>query len=116
MRPELPFDDALCRKLPLPLAQHYRRAHNAKSAQERYHAGYYLWEASLKLLAATAVVSYFHAGGTPTGRLAEALQNFARPSVWCSWAVGSVTLLFVLLIRRLRRLTQIKDRHVLNLR
>jgi hypothetical protein len=37
-------------------------------------------------------------------------------TVWCAWAVGSVSLLSLVLIRRLRRITQIKDRQVLNLR
>jgi hypothetical protein len=36
------FDDDLTRSLPLPLAQLYRRAHNAKTPLERSLAGYYL--------------------------------------------------------------------------
>ena len=44
------FDDDLARRLPLPLAQLYRRAHNAKTPLDRHHAAYCLWEAALKLL------------------------------------------------------------------
>ena len=42
MRPELPSDESLMQRLPLPLAQLYRRAHNAKTGQERCFAAYYL--------------------------------------------------------------------------
>ena len=42
MRIDLSFDDELGRRLPLPLAQLYRRAHNAKSPEERHHVAYYL--------------------------------------------------------------------------
>jgi serine/threonine protein kinase/dipeptidyl aminopeptidase/acylaminoacyl peptidase len=80
-------DDALLRRLPLPLAQLYRRAHNAKSVQERHHAGYYLWEAALKLLGCTAVVTYLHGARSPDARLADILQNLARPSVGHWWAI-----------------------------
>src|SRR5580658_1363856 len=102
-----PCNEDLMRQLPLPLAQLYRRAHNAKSAQERHHAGYYLWEASLKLLAATAVVSYLQAGVTPTGRLAEALQNLARPSVGHWWEI--VRLLLVELADADADFTRLRD-------
>ena len=53
MNRQLPFDETLVQRLPLPLAQLYRRAHNAKSPLERHHAAYYLWEAALKLLGST---------------------------------------------------------------
>ncbi|MGH7174323.1 MAG: hypothetical protein ACRELG_28995 [Gemmataceae bacterium] len=75
------LDEQRVQRLPLPLAQLYRRAHNAKSAQERHHAAYFLWEAALKLLGCAAVVSFLHAGRTPDARLAEVLQKLARPSV-----------------------------------
>ena len=51
-------DEELIRRLPLPLAQLYRRAHNAKTPLERHLTAFYLWEASLKLLASVAVVEY----------------------------------------------------------
>jgi serine/threonine protein kinase len=84
---EPPLDDRLLARLPLPLAQLYRRAHNAKSAQERHHAAYYLWEAALKLLGSAAVVSFLRTGRTPDTHLAELLQNLARPSVGHWWAI-----------------------------
>ena len=55
---ETTFDDEVARRLPLPLAQLYRRAHNAKTDLERHNAAYYLWEAALKLLGAAAIVAY----------------------------------------------------------
>jgi hypothetical protein len=37
-----PPDESLVRRLPLPLAQLYRRAHNAKTPLECHHLAYYL--------------------------------------------------------------------------
>ncbi len=87
MRNELPFEEALAQRLPLPLAQLYRRAHNAKTARDRHDTAYYLWEAALKLLGSAAVVSFLHAGRTPDAHLAEMLQNLARPAVGHWWAL-----------------------------
>jgi serine/threonine-protein kinase len=84
MSPHLTCNEDLLRQLPLPLAQLYRRTHNAKTPQERHHAAYYLWEASLKLLGAVAVVEYAEAGDHDPD-LAERLQNLARPSVGHWW-------------------------------
>ena len=50
-------DEDLVRRLPLPLARLYRRAHNAKSHFDRHQAAYFLWEASVRLLASTAVIA-----------------------------------------------------------
>jgi serine/threonine protein kinase len=47
-------DDDLVRRLPLPLAQLYRRARNAKTAREQHLAAFYLWEAAVKLLGCAA--------------------------------------------------------------
>jgi WD40 repeat protein/serine/threonine protein kinase len=80
MRRDLPFAEALARRLPLPLSQLYRRAHNAKNPLDRCLAAYYLWEAGLKLLASTAVVVYAERG-EPDAALAECLQNLARPAL-----------------------------------
>ncbi len=77
-------NEELMRRLPLPLAQLYRRAHNAKTPEERHHAAYYLWEAALKLLGAVAVVEYAQAGDQDP-ELAERLQNLARPCVGHWW-------------------------------
>jgi hypothetical protein len=74
------FDAGLAQRLPLPLAQLYRRAHNAKTAAERHLTAFALWEAALKLLATGLVVEYApHGQHDP--KLAEALQRLARPSL-----------------------------------
>src|SRR5215475_3182667 len=77
-------DEDLIRRLPLPLAQLYRRAHNAKTSQERHHAAYYLWEAALKLLGSVAIVEYAELGDQDA-ELAGRLQNLARPSLGHWW-------------------------------
>jgi hypothetical protein len=81
---ETAFDDELARTLPLPLAQLYRRAHNAKGPRDRHDTAYCLWEAALKLLGATAVVAYAECGA-PAPELAERLQNLARPALGHWW-------------------------------
>jgi hypothetical protein len=77
-------DEALLQRLPLPLAQLYRRAHNAKTALERHQAAFYVWEAGLKLLGAAAIVAYAERGA-PEPELAECLQNLARPALGHWW-------------------------------
>ena len=77
MPPEPPLDEALPQRLPLPLAQLYRRAHNAKTALDRHLTAFYLWEASLKLLGCTAVVAYA-ARPEHDPKIAEKLQSLAR--------------------------------------
>ena len=52
--PKSPPDEALAQRLSLPLAQLYRRAHNAKTARDRHLTAFYLWHAALKLLASAA--------------------------------------------------------------
>ena len=84
IQPFVPDED-LVRKLPLPLAQLYRRAHDAKTPLDRHLAAFYLWEASLKLLASVAIVTYAEAG-EPAPELAERLQNLARPALGHWWA------------------------------
>src|SRR5262249_3952587 len=80
----LALDEVLLQRLPLPLAQLYRRAHNAKTPLERHQAAYYLWEAALKLLGCVAVVAYAERPPhDPT--LTERLQNLARPSLGHWW-------------------------------
>src|SRR5579863_2520978 len=78
------LDEDLVRRLPLPLAQLYRRAHNAKSAVDRHNAAYYLWEAALKLLGSVAVVEYAELGDVDP-QLVEMLENLARPAVGHWW-------------------------------
>jgi serine/threonine protein kinase len=77
-------DEPFPSRLPLPLAQLYRRAHNAKSAVERYIAAYYLWEAALKLLGAVAVVEYAERGPA-TPDIAVRLKHLARPALGHWW-------------------------------
>jgi WD40 repeat protein/serine/threonine protein kinase len=79
----LAANEDLLRRLPLPLAQLYRRAHNAKTPLERHLTAYYLWEAALKLLASGVVVEY--AGRGRPDPQAEALQKLARPSLGHWW-------------------------------
>src|SRR5262249_31579169 len=79
-----PCNEDLIRRLPLPLAQLYRRAHNAKTPAERHHAAYYLGEASLKLLGAVPVVEYAELDDQDP-ELADRLQNLARPSLGHWW-------------------------------
>ena len=84
MARDIVCDESLVQHLPLPLAQLYRRAHNAKNPLDRHLTAYYLWEASLKLLASAAVIEYAERG-RPEPELAECLQNLARPSVGHWW-------------------------------
>jgi serine/threonine protein kinase len=84
MSPGLPFEETFGSSLPLPLAQLYRRAHNAKSALERHQTAFYLWEASLKLLGAVCVVAYVRLDVAEAG-LEECLQNLARPALGHWW-------------------------------
>src|SRR5437868_1750884 len=77
-------DEDLIRRLPLPLAQLYRRAHNAKTPLEQHLTAFYLWEASLKLLGALAVITYAERGETSPDTV-ERLQNLSRPSLGHWW-------------------------------
>jgi hypothetical protein len=84
MPAELLFDDDLVHRLPLPLAQLYRRAHNAKSVLERHQTAFYLWEAALKLLGSVCVVQYA-AREERQPQLDECLHNLARPALGHWW-------------------------------
>jgi hypothetical protein len=84
MRLDLAIDEALIQRLPLPLAQLYRRAHNAKTPLERHLTAYHLWEAALKLLASVAIVEYAERPD-PDPQLAECLTSLARPSLGHWW-------------------------------
>src|SRR3954465_8409899 len=77
-------NEELARRLPLPLAQLYRRAHNAKTPLERHHAAFYLWEAALKLLGSVAVVAYADLPRHDDA-LAQRLENLARPALGHWW-------------------------------
>ena len=84
MRFDAPFDEPLARRLPLPLAQLYRQAHNAKNERDHCLTAYYLWEAGLKLLASVAVALYAERN-EPEDAAAQCLQNLARPSLGHWW-------------------------------
>src|ERR1700733_4844819 len=77
-------DEDLMRRLPLPLAQLYRRAHNATTPLEQHLTAYYLWEASLKLLGSVAVVEYASLRDHDA-ELLERLKSLARPAVGHWW-------------------------------
>src|SRR5262245_34191098 len=80
----LSLDEDLLRRLPLPLAQMARRAHNAKTPLERNHAAYYLWEATLKLLVTLVVIGYAN-HKSPHPQAVRTLQALARPTVGHWW-------------------------------
>ncbi len=84
MRPELPFDESLVQRLPLPLAQLYRRAHNAKTPLDCHLTAFYLWEASLKLMGCAAIITYADQPAHDPA-IAEKLQSLARPSLGHWW-------------------------------
>src|SRR5262245_35956445 len=84
MNPAPVVDSDLIARLPLPLAQLYRRAANAKTSLERLLAGLSLWEASLKLLGSSALAVYA-ARPSHDPALVEALQNLARPALGHWW-------------------------------
>lgn len=71
-------------QLPLPLAQLYNRAHNAKDPRSRHDNAYYLFEALVKLMAAPLVAGYLHEvrhGGKRVDVLDWRLQQLALPSL-----------------------------------
>jgi serine/threonine protein kinase/HEAT repeat protein len=84
MEPVIALDEDLVRRLPLPLAQLYRHALNAKSALDRHQGAYFLWEAALKLLGSAAVARYSDRKEHDP-QLAERLRNLARPSLGHWW-------------------------------
>ena len=71
-------------RLPLPLAQLYSRAYNAKDARGRHDNTFYLFEALIKLAAAPAVAAYLHEveqGGPRVAALDRLLAHLALPSL-----------------------------------
>jgi hypothetical protein len=84
MRFDAALDETLLQRLPLPLAQIYRRAHNAKTPLERHLTAFSLWEASLKLLASVAIVEYAQRCEADA-HLTERLQNLTRPQLGHWW-------------------------------
>ncbi|HZY86994.1 MAG TPA: serine/threonine-protein kinase, partial [Gemmataceae bacterium] len=71
-------------RLPLPLAQLYSRAHNAKDARGRHDNTFYLFEAFVKLAAAPAVACYLREvelGSPRVEPLDRLLAHLALPSL-----------------------------------
>jgi hypothetical protein len=71
-------------RLPLPLAQLYSRAFNAKDPRSRHDNAFYLFEATIKLAAAPAVACYIQdirSGGTRVPELDRLLLQLALPSL-----------------------------------
>src|SRR5262245_59503982 len=71
-------------QLPLPLAQLYNRAHNAKDPRNRHDNAYYLFEALVKLIATPLVSAYLHEirrGGKRVDVIDWRLQQLALPSL-----------------------------------
>ncbi len=83
------FDDALAQRLPLPLAQLYRRAHNAKTPLDRHLNAFYLWEAALKLMASGAVAVYGAAGERDDGIEEQLRVSFPKPALGHWWALAT---------------------------
>lgn len=81
------FDEALAQRLPLPLAQLYRRAHNAKTPLERHLNAFYLWEAAIKLLGTTAVALYATSGTRDAHVEGQLRSSFARPALGHWWGI-----------------------------
>src|SRR5436309_4779215 len=78
-------------RLPLPLAQLYSRAYNAKDPRSRHDNTFYLFEALIKLAAAPAVACYLQEvqGGAPrVPALDRLLAQLALPSLgqWVAMA------------------------------
>src|SRR5438874_11684999 len=71
-------------RLPLPLAQLYSRAYNAKDARGRHDNSFYLCEALVKLAAAPAVAAYLdevERGAARVPALDRLLAQLALPSL-----------------------------------
>src|SRR5215203_4106438 len=71
-------------RLPLPLAQLYSRAYNAKDPRGRHDNTFYLFEALVKLAGAPAVAAYLHEidhGAPRVAALDRLLVHLALPSL-----------------------------------
>ena len=86
MRETLSVDESLVQRLPLPLAKLYLRAHNTKNPFDRHQTAYYLWEATIRLLASAAVATYAERPGHDPD-LDEPLRKLARPALGDWWGL-----------------------------
>jgi len=87
-------------RLPLPLAQLYSRAHNAKQARARHDNAFYLCEALIKLAAAPAIVAYLNEASRQMSRAARLWNCLVH---WFSTATPSSGTVPVALPRSTRR-------------
>ncbi|MCA9569535.1 MAG: serine/threonine protein kinase, partial [Myxococcales bacterium] len=73
--------------LAVPLAQLLLRAQNGKSPLERHNCAYYLGEAAVKVVGATAVATWLHSEPPPDDPLWRRVELLARPSLghWVAW-------------------------------
>jgi serine/threonine protein kinase len=78
------FDAELAGRLPTLLAQLYADAVYAKSALERYKSAFFLWEATIKLMGGTEVVSWA-ARAEANEEIAQLLKTLARPELRHWW-------------------------------
>lgn len=82
-------DEELIHRLPLPLAQLYRKTHTVESPAEQHQTALELWAAALKLLGSVALVTYAD-GGDPA--FAPRVGSFARPQLADWWRALRVLL------------------------
>ena len=71
-------------RLPMPLAQLYSRAHNAKDARSRHDNAFYCFEALIKLASATAIAAYVQQignGAAHVDSIDRLLERLAAPSL-----------------------------------
>ncbi len=78
------FDLDSLMRLPLPLAQLVRRAHNAPDARARHNNAFFLFEATIKLAASVLVAGYardLEAGEPRNAALDQPLSKLQKPSL-----------------------------------
>lgn len=73
--------------MPLPLAQLLRRAENAKTPLERHLAGYYLWEATVKLWAVISLIES-REYCPHDAQLVPYIQSLSNPSMGHWWGLA----------------------------
>jgi serine/threonine protein kinase len=78
------FNADLLRRLPLPLAQLYRRAHSAKTPRDRHLEALYLWDAALRLFGSVVLIHYANLPRQDR-QVQERLGVLARPVAGLWW-------------------------------
>lgn len=80
------FDKRLLPRLPLPLAQLYKRSAQAPTPFAGHQAAYYLWEAGIKLLGVAALTEYANLG-LQSAPVANAVQQFSKFGIGHWWGL-----------------------------